>query len=141
MAKVNIIKGNKLIAKFMGVNISDDGAFLFDMNNLFFREHLIQEYGRYWGEVDNEDLSLWGYRVGDYKLEYDWNWNWLIPVITKIRDLISDDENDLQGIYYNMYGIVKNLDITEMWTFVTNYIIWYNSTREHYIDWPKRELK
>ena len=85
------MKGNKLIAEFMGINLG--------------------EYTTYPEESPTQ------YAVND--LQYHTDWNWLMPVIEKITELCEEPQEldelkhallcvDIKSVYFIVVEFIKN---------------------------------
>ena len=97
---VLIKEGNKLIAKFMGVDF-DESDFM-------------------------ADRSLGGNADA---VRYHRAWDWLMPVCKKINDLPAIDGKweIMQDLWDEIDGAVtRNYDIEETYTAVLDFIKWYN---------------
>jgi len=112
---MNTTENNKLIAEFMGIEF---------------------EKGKYSHESSEY------YFVAD-ELEYDFNWNWLMPVVEKIAkdyhktEIVSDEETDHCRItVYNEEGERDNeifecglSTLEATYKAVVEFIKWYNQNK------------
>ena len=104
------IVGNILIAKFMGVEVSMRG-----------------------GKFKNY-LPPFGYfKVHPQYMKYHTSWDWLMPVINKIRSLYNSAEID---ICYYVEDIISNIaegcveaNILQVYESVSEFIVHYNKIK------------
>lgn len=127
---MDIQKGNKLIAEFMGwVDYNDHSYFngILQWHNQLWKpegEHHDPDefYSNYLWEPNTKDPTR--YRKID-ELKYHKNWHWLIPVVKKIRDL--DIDHEFSQVQENdVFDALVELDIEHLWQQTVNYIKWYN---------------
>lgn len=100
METKEIIEGNKLIAEFMKVSVSDYTSY--------------EEEGRKC------------YTEND--LEYHSSWDWLMPVVEKC--LIGEAECNEPVLITNIYDALTSISITGTFVAVVEYIKWYNNQIE-----------
>jgi hypothetical protein len=83
----------------------------------------------------DKDKGIWRGVLNDvHPLSYHFSWDWLIPVINKIRALRVRDGILVDGLiapYMNKLGSLKRAllkcDILKTWEEVVNFIKWYNN--------------
>lgn len=118
MTKEEILEGNKLIAEFMG------GKFFADTGTIL-EQHIVSPSGYAVKCID--------------KLKYHTAWDWLMPVVEKIR-LSSERfvlvQNSGSVILRTNDGKqtrdfdcqIQQPGVFAVWQAVTQFITWYNST-------------
>lgn len=108
-----IIKGNALIAKFMGGE---------------FRENLPYTWIKsgWFNTPANDSLSI----VQDYDLKYHKSWDWIVPVAHKCCKEISELGFDKRGSWNpklgyspKIYSMNINSEIHEIWNAIVSYLI------------------
>lgn len=95
-------KNNKLIAEFMGLEVINDTN-IYVENNMF---------GRGTGTLNS--------------IRYHESWDWIIPVLQKIEELSSEQEE----VFHQLDSIkdaLLNLDIEEVHLNVAEFVKWYNN--------------
>lgn len=113
---MDIIESNKLIALFMGA-----------------KEIATEEFDFRGIQPDNQFLQYWHVT----KLKYNTSWNWLIPVVEKIKNdksthLLLPAGGIAESIapYINATRPINNallkLDIKTLYISVVEFIKWYN---------------
>ena len=110
------------------------------MNETYKNNGLIAEFmGAVWKQDDYGD---WGYYCGNFPhynhmqskgaLEYHSSWNWLMPVVKKIADLLlNKDWEDLQEAAKRWKPIaneLQNVSKDNIYFCVVKFIEWYNKT-------------
>ena len=102
ITKDETIENNKLIAEFMGLREEN--------------EDLILTLGddEWYIDLSDEDT---------FKFDYDWNW--LMPVVIKCYEVSSEESHVWEAIYY----AVADLDMDKIYTAVVNFIKWYNENK------------
>lgn len=112
MDKKVVEAGNKAIAEFMGLKtyISPHG---FDYCNTLF---ILTEYGKETGK-------------------YHKSWDWIMPVVERVRGLQKDDFKDIDNqLLENRKAHVTHLRVTEsietIWDKCVVFAKWYNSKTE-----------
>lgn len=98
-----IIKGNKLIAKFTGCEMKPNRAVKSD------------EYGIVWGKLFEN-------------LEYHSSWEELMPIIHRAWDLTTEDEREFKGLVLFELGLFTPIE--EVWEALVDFIKWYNLNHE-----------
>jgi len=126
MTTEEIIKGNKLIAEFMGFvkyypNMTSES----DLSNFYYYPHLdkIFDSGLYTSTI--KMTSAEGYFINQSireshhlnDMQFDSSWGWLMPCIGKISNVCEEPE-ELDGL---KYALLTN-NIEEAWKFVVNYL-------------------
>lgn len=118
---------NELIAEFMG--------------GVFGRPHEDDAEG--W-RFKPQPTSYYRDNAVHVKLNYDSDWNWLMPVVEKIEKLYRDafpsneefvrrilaKENPLDGPYMDVVGLPLSTPISEVHKAVVNFIKWYNQPKK-----------
>jgi hypothetical protein len=119
MENNEIIKGNKLIAEFMGYK---------------YYPHPAKDSG--WRK-EKGHLKLHGYFLcrTNKQLEYHSSWDWLMPVVEKISEtytvniqsypVMGFDVRFNEGTYRRAYSENESA-IKAVWTAVIKFIEWYN---------------
>ena len=111
---VDTVTGNKLIAKFLGLYVTE-------FNGIY---HFVCKE-----EQKNKDLNqAWLFRLEEAK--YHESWDWLMPVCKKINDL-----QPVEGQFKEMEewwdlidnSVTQNYDIKDVFPFVVEFIKYYNS--------------
>ena len=98
------IEGNKLIAKFRGLEpFTDD------------------RYGWMYPSPIDKHTSIFG----DEGLKYDSSWEWLMPVVHKCWESTTEEERTFKGLTLFELGLFS--PIGEIWEAVVEFIKWYNS--------------
>ena len=107
-----IIEGNKLIAEFMGavidIEYEDTETYRFPLKSA------PKEYASYVWSSDG--------------LQYYSSWDWLMPVVFKIRD-IENMENKASGVQFAFTTDYKKMSLDSIWTSVINFIKWHNQNK------------
>jgi hypothetical protein len=114
-SEVNVIEGNKLIAKFMGGHQNAQG---------------------YWyaiGERQVKDGKI--IRNGYYKtetFEYHISWDWLMPVIQKCDEVVKSEEilNSFSTYHVRYSAIIeglRRLRLDQTYIAILKFIEWYNN--------------
>lgn len=120
MTQEQIIEGNKLIALFMGGKTSD-------MNN-----KIVQGHQNIWLPIHG--ICNWTtVDIGNGKtLQYHKSWDWLMPVIDKIRSM-----NEYSGFVDHTSSIVdeggvyiNTKFIENTWKDVVEFIKWYSNEKK-----------
>ena len=96
----NKMDNNKLIAEFMGLSIKEGVSYYTDQDDMFFM----------------------GVEVEEPYLPFDEDWNWLMCVVDKIEDYLSDNVGE---VGYFDDGLVSN-DIEVRYQAVVEFIKEYN---------------
>ena len=125
MSKKEIIKGNKLIAEFMGLKPFDTGKFGFAIS----KDHCSCNEATAEKAMDGF-VSM---------AKYAFDWNWLMPVWEKI--MLSEDPYMITGVIKPNYCHITVLNVTvipdisrisnistidAIWLTIIDYISWYN---------------
>lgn len=116
MEDKDILEGNRVIAEFMGAVFEDGGGA--DENRWYFPEN-------------------WYYEP----LAYHCSWDWLLPVVAKIRDMavptVFENADKLERLDYKgsntrylILSYLKLIDIEEIYGKVVEFIKWYNKKKE-----------
>ena len=103
MEQQEIIEGNKLIANFMG-----DQKLPGDKNG---------------------DMTTVAWMSKD-RLEYHSSWDWIMPVVSKIRALLdkdSDNYKELKSRWQPIANELQNFNLENVWFCVVKFIEWQNS--------------
>lgn len=123
MTEEKYSKGNLIIALYMGATIV--GSF---NNNIGTADKPILEHDHNlldMGKNRTMNECYWG----DNTLKYHKDWNWLIPVYTKINKDIPFDHDDSYLIFevFNLKLINTPIDVA--WNYCVLYIEWLNKQR------------
>ena len=94
-----VIKGNVLIANFMGWDEFNTGSYYTPYDNASY--------------CNGEETSI----CDKYALKFHTSWDWLMPCIGKISNVCEEPE-ELDGL---KYALLTN-NIEEAWKFVVNYL-------------------
>ena len=102
MTQEEIIKGNKIIAEFMGAKmiVTD----YYGINIIKFPDE------------STKDL---------FALKYHCSWDWLMPVVKKC--LTVGDNSDMWDVLFNALSMVE---IDSLFGAVVDFIKWYNENKE-----------
>ena len=128
MTKQEILEGNKLIAKFMEIEIKTN------FNNLFYYSN--QPYYYVDGKSREEVLD----KASSY-FKYHISWDWLIPVVEKIEIQSKELFEAYEDVIINgcgcgistkddMISIAATSKIEAVYIACVEYIKWYNSQKE-----------
>ena len=116
---MDTIEGNKLIAKFMEVTN--------EISDLYY----LPQFGHYfnsYGNIEFNDIFR------STELKYHSSWDWLMPVVEKIKNTIGFKSIDecSEKEWYASIGVTRltiTSDIQTVWYAVINYIKWYNAKK------------
>lgn len=87
------MKNNAIIADFMGLSIKPGVCYYTDKDDMFPR----------------------GIEVCEPFIPYDESWDWLMPVVSKIQDIISNLEGDCEEEAEQlMYDALMDVDIIDV---------------------------
>ena len=107
-----ILKGNKLIAEFMGV--------INESSNIYY----MPEFGAYknnYGQIEFEDC----FRPNE--LKYHNSWAWIMPVWEKIVNIGDNIDSSIRKAYFTpIKHSLYVCDISGLFNDVTEFIKWYN---------------
>lgn len=135
MKAEEIIKGNKLIAEFIGLKQVKwpNEKELFWVNNNF-----IEDFTHY-EDYSNTSKFDWGNSLPQTdRLSYDHSWNWLMSVVQKIEDLgfsisilnksccVLIKGKGIEDSITRGYIYSKESKIESVWLGVIEFIKWYN---------------
>ncbi|HWY13087.1 MAG TPA: hypothetical protein VN026_17250 [Bacteroidia bacterium] len=109
MTKKEISVGNKLIAEFMGAKEGNPKG----------RKNKVYVNVPIW---HGKKMQTWTMTAKD--LQYNFSWNWLMPVVHKAYDITSDDDKSFNGLNIFEYGLAT--DIKDLHKAVVEFIEWYN---------------
>lgn len=129
MQDIKISEGNKLIAEFMGYyqpKEEQDNLFSFEVyysRKRCRKDFPEKEVSTYYGE-DIEDHAF----VDDGKFHS--SWDWLMPVVNKIRSLYNNTAVDHNDIIDDLAEGCIEANIIQVWTAVVEFIKWYNNERK-----------
>lgn len=114
-----ILEGNRLIAEFMGGKYDKDTNFPIHPNDIWLPTH---------GIVNYTTINIGYGKI----LLYHSSWDWLIPVIKKIREIInvelnvdSFEEIRERKLTLNPY----DYNIEQVYKAVVEFIKWYNQNK------------
>ena len=99
----NKMNDNKLIAEFMGLSIKEGVSYYTDEDDMFFM----------------------GIEVEEPYLPFDEDWNWLMAVVHKIEDYLSDNAGN---VGYFDDGLISN-DIEVRYQAVVEFIKQHNDEK------------
>lgn len=124
MENNEVIEGNKLIAEFMG-----------------------GKWETIWsGGVEAKAFNFPGWHITDWPhsihedtFEYHTSWDWLMPVVEKIKDLTGNLGKapnpqslkvwmEMNKEYFKVTALPLATPINEVWESVINFIKWYKTT-------------
>jgi len=100
---MNTQENNKMIAEFMGLSIKEGVCYY----------------------TDEDDMFPMGIEVEEPYIPYDEDWNWLMPVVDKIEDYLSDNVGKVG--YFDECLISNDLDIR--YNAVVEFINQYNKNK------------
>ena len=106
------MKDNKLIAEFMGATIGD--------RHVSFPDIKIKEVGIVSNNRSVEDLH------------YNTSWDWLMPVVEKIKILVMEDDSDElynSEEWDNITHTLVQIEIKSVYQAVVEFINEYNKTK------------
>lgn len=106
MYNEELIKGNKLIAEYMGACYYHDKGVWRDAKSSM-RDRL--------DHCQKDDLKFHS------------SWDWLMPVVEKAYDLADENTKQFKGLSIFEYGIAT--PIKDVWLAVVEFINWYNKTK------------
>lgn len=117
MNKKEIMKGNKLIAEFMGAKFiyyTDNEEEAKNTDKEFVRgtpKEIFKSCGEWWRCSFNPEEKHFGWKFPP-DLYYHNDWNWLMPVVSKIISYeifeeVSNSEVMLEKIYESIIEVVK----------------------------------
>lgn len=77
------------------------------------------EFGEWYLENPNE-------------LKYNSSWDWLMPVVIKLKNIVHEKENFLKmaGRFMNVQEALLKMDITVLYLAVVEFINWYNLNKK-----------
>jgi hypothetical protein len=104
MSNEEVLKGNKLIADFLGWNKYSDGI-TYDFPNLYPYYNI--------GDENNTGIIADNIETAPFNTD----WNWLMPCISKISNKCNDPE-ELDGLYYSL--LTNNIEVA--YNEVVNYL-------------------
>ena len=115
MTQEEILKGNILVAEFMGAAALDKSSMLQDPSLVFNMEHPVRKEGLVY--------------IGKKQLAYHSSWDWLMPVVEKIMDYCfeNDGEEDLITKFYDIRDTIP--DIHRTWSACVYFVKWYNQNK------------
>lgn len=91
----SIEESNKLIAEFMGAEILKKGQLAYDLDSKF---------------PNGSD------RIIPEKMKYQSSWNWIMPVVQKIKDIPNADTDKIDDV------LCCDLSITNLFSEVVDFI-------------------
>lgn len=152
-----VIEGNKAIAEFMGfiyyqplVHFDIDGVAT--MADIFSKVPIdVKNYdgANYFEDLPNPDFGnpdskQWNpsfrwlnwqtlnHGKYIYDLEYNTSWDWLMPCVKKVSDLI--DSGNLYGLdidfFKSMQDWILSVNIENAWSDLVEIIQWYNQNKQ-----------
>ena len=102
-------ENNKHIAEFMGLR-EESGDLILTLGN-----------DEWYIDLSDEDT---------FKFEYDWNW--LMPVVEKIKIVVMKDETDElynSEQWDNITQCLVEVNMQSVYSAVVNFINWYNANK------------
>jgi hypothetical protein len=140
MTDKEIIEGNKLIAEFMGWKCTSRKSYNDDILVLYTDKDTIFKY--------NKHGYLYNKNPWDAPLKYHSSWDWLMPVVEKIKSL--GDSYEINGLYGKVHyrwchkydeesnneiqpirinGKINELQLLVMYKAIIKFIKWYNDNK------------
>lgn len=107
------MENNRLIAEFMGGTINSSETLIDIGNTINCGKSIYNRNGAM-------QVGLWP--IND--LRYHESWDWLMPVVNKINNTGTAD-----GILYDLFNAIKNVDIEKAHKEVVTFIKWYNKNK------------
>jgi hypothetical protein len=101
--KLLSVEGNKTIAEFMSKKTPSN------------------RIDKYWLTVPGKDLKHW---IDAYDLKYHSSWDWLMPVLKKIKEVNSTLDAD--EVRFIIFELSLFDDISDVWLATLQFIQWYN---------------
>ena len=142
MKRQTVLKGNKLIAEFMGAEILSPKT-----------QFTYYDFGEKWYDLNG---YIFQQKIHDNSLRYHLSWDWLMPVVEKIatiptnypdgiyKYMVNVELNPITGVEIkDMYKINFNSEkgfeilihendfITNVWLAVVEFIKWYNLNKNN----------
>lgn len=133
MSEQEILKGNKLIAEFIGA--------VYIRREDLFDDHIIEEFIY----NNNHPISKQIPKVTEnlYHLRYHLSWDWLMPVVEKIEEM-KNENNVIYEVILGRYSMVINphcnlqkmfhheseSKIHAAFQTIVEFIKWYNSCQK-----------
>lgn len=113
-------ENNKMIALFMGFKLV--GKELVDVDTEYSSHKLVEDFNVHMLFLLEED------EYPDYSyLSFNSHWDWLMPVIAKIRDLSKTvNEVEIDTWYEYMKEVLPFADIKSAYKYTVEFIQWYN---------------
>ena len=104
------------------------------MDQQTINNKLIAEFDKL-EQVDYGDNTILYIREGNLgyrpeNLKYHTNWNWLMPVVAKIRRICYSEELQMHYAAREMVAGLCRVDIKAVHEFAAEFIIWYNKKRK-----------
>lgn len=136
MTAGQIAEGNKLIAKFMGINKSPDGETLRDgLYIILLDNQNFVTLRKYWDDLNctSSDfghvvtVSPGTYMFGEKYLFFHESWDWLRPVVEKA---ISLNLSTPTFLTQSIETALCQVGIKETWLAVVEFIKWYNKNQK-----------
>ena len=120
ISEEQIIQSNQLIAEFMGFEKVKIGYFGWHdetewqkQNEKWIDDNGLESVGDFIVSLDDNQWFYWG------EVAYHSDWNWLMPVVHKIKFYYPDAEVNITS------------DINELYKLVVNFIIKHNENRKY----------
>ena len=101
-----IIEDNKLIAEFMGATYIT-----------------AKQPNPYWENVPDN-----GQYLDTKRLKYHSSWDWLMPVVEKIQEVVGDNEELFEtDMFESLINTIPYANIEDSFKVVIEFIKWYNT--------------
>jgi|AntAceMinimDraft_10_1070366.scaffolds.fasta_scaffold321619_1 hypothetical protein len=138
--KRSILKGNKLIAKFMGAKIDPETICNLEGKTYIFPK--TPSKLTIGGTLRYDEKWLLGSFLKPFNECYHTSWNWLMPVVERISKILDSEDSPLDALfeeeneeamdYYVEFNEVSLLDlnITDLYNTIVEFIKWYNKTKK-----------
>lgn len=129
----DVVEGNKLITEFLGwklVCLNEDDT---DEEDRYYEYHLFDDKGEVIETHSGGDSWCWS---KNSVMEFEDDWNRLMPVGKKIRDLLNNMHETMPKNTANNGDLIEvdimcrlhEYDIEKTWQHIVQFIIWFNST-------------
>jgi hypothetical protein len=121
---MDVNKSNRLIAEFMGWEISE--------HELPFRDYPLVILPKKFRTIYGKDNAEPYFQVRISKLIFNKSWDWLMPVLNKIHIEIEENKNkDHQSIYFSDWSLLELPEqIFDVYKEIVRFIEWYNKLKE-----------
>ena len=119
---MTIEESNKLIAKFMNIT-KLESYYLYPLLLPQFRG---TDHSEWCSQMETSfNNKFW--EIPIYNIEYNSNWNWLMPIVRKIVGIcIEDDDHFLSDEYTSLLETIPLANIEDSYKIVIEFIQYYN---------------